>query len=181
MIRTVRAMFFAFVLRERLLLVALTVIAAVVWASHFGGRARHFVSESRRTGEALAQQSAILAGRSESAEAARQAASRLEASKTLDGTRLLAAVATMAREAGLLTTSIGEPQDVSNGQFAVHTLQLNISKADWASLKAFYLAIQQRSPYIGIEQFAVQADRTNAAFLNVSMKLSSVEIVRRAP
>jgi hypothetical protein len=177
MIRTLRAVFFAFVLRERILLVALAIIVAAVWASHFGGRARRFVSEARRTGAALAQQSAILAGRSASADAARQAASSLDPAKTLDGTRLLATVAAMARDAGLRSSAIGEPQDVSNGQFAVHTLQFNVSKTDWASLKSFYMALQQRSPYIGIEQFAVQADRANAALLNVSMKLSSIEIV----
>ena len=100
--------------------------------------------------------------------------------RTLDGTRLLAEMSAMAREAGLLNTSGGESQDVGSGQFTIHTLEFNILKADWGSLKAFYVALQRRSPYIGIEQFQTTVDRANPALLNVNFRVSSVEIARGA-
>jgi predicted RNA polymerase sigma factor len=76
----------------------------------------------------------------------------------------------------LKNTASGESQDMSNGQFSVHALQFTVTKVDWASLKAFYFALQARSPYIGIEQFTIVADRANPALLNASIKISSVEI-----
>jgi hypothetical protein len=43
-------------------------------------------------------------------------------------------------EAGLKSTTSGEPKDESDGQFSVHTLQFSVTKVDWATLKQFYLA-----------------------------------------
>ena len=119
-----------------------------------------------------------LANREAIEASAQKAASRLEAARTLDGTRLLAEVSSMARDAGLRSTTSGENQDVSNGQFAVHTLQFNVSKAEWPTFMAFYVALRDRSPYIGIEQFSLLSDRANPVLLNANLRISSVEIVR---
>jgi hypothetical protein len=74
---------------------------------------------------------------------------------------------------------------VSTAQFSVHTLQFTVNKVDYPSLVAFYLALQQKAPYIGVEQFIVQADKAMAEkgvsdSLNATMKISSVEIARKA-
>ena len=59
----------------------------------------------------------------------------------------------------------------------MHTVQFNLLKMDWDGLKRFYLELTKRSPYIGIEQFSLQAERANPAVLNASLRVSSVEIV----
>jgi len=66
----------------------------------------------------------------------------------------------------------------SNGQFSVHTMQFNVPKADWEALKNFYFTLQARSPYIGIEQFTLQAERANPALLTAALRVSSVEIAK---
>jgi hypothetical protein len=180
MIRTLRALFLARLLREKIMLAALLAILALAWLSSFVTHVGHFAIRQRNISADLADQAQWLANRQAIEDAARQAAGRLDASRTLDATRLLAEMSAMAHEAGLLNTAGGESQDVGSGQFTIHTLEFNILKADWSSLKAFYIAVQQRSPYIGIEQFSVQADRANSAFLNVSLRVSSVEIVHGA-
>lgn len=177
MIRTLRAFFLARALREKILLAALAAVVAALWLVNLTGRAVRFRTEQQRTSAALVQQSRWLADKPKVEGAARQAASHLDPAQTLDTPRLLAMVNTLAHDSGL-HTAIGEPQDTSSadGQFKVHTLQFNVTKADWSALKNFYLALQKHAPYIGIEQFAVQADRANPALLNATMKVSSVEI-----
>jgi len=180
MIRTLRALFLARLLREKLMLAALLAILALAWLSGFSTRVGGFLARQKIITADLADQAQWLANRKSIQDSARLAAGRLDAARTLDATRLLAEMSGMAREAGLLNTAGGESQDVGSGQFTVHTLEFNILKADWNSLKAFYIAVQQRSPYIGIEQFSVQADHANPTLLNVSLRVSSVEIVHGA-
>jgi hypothetical protein len=176
MIRTVRAFFLSRVLREKLLLVSFAVLAAAIWLSSLGRRTARFVREVHVTTSNLDDQGLWLSNRTKIEASAQAAAAQLDAVRTLDATRLLAEVAAIAGEAGLKNTTSGESQDDSNGQFAVHSLRFNITRADWDSIKAFYLALQKRSPYIGIEQFSLQADRANATLLNASLRISSVEI-----
>jgi hypothetical protein len=178
MIRTIRAVYFGRLLREKILLTGLLAMMAALWLSSFCGRAGVFLTGWRNLNSELTDQAQWLANRKEIENSARQAASRLDPSRTLDGTRLLAEMSAMSREAGLSNTSGGESQDVGSGQFTIHTLEFNILKADWSSLKSFYIALQRRSPYIGIEQFQTTVDRANPTLLNVNLRVSSVEIAR---
>ena len=184
MIRTLRAFFLARLLREKILLVALVTLAVALWLSGFARRAGGFWAEASLTSEALEEQSRWVANRAAVEKAAQRAAGRFDPAQTLDGTRLLAAVSGIARDAGLRNYSTGSAEDAGTGQFAVHTLQFSVLRVPWSVLENFCAALQQRSPYIAIEQFSVAvADRgnTNVDALNVSMRVSSVEIIKRAP
>jgi hypothetical protein len=178
MIRTLRALFLARSFRVKLLLAAVTLAVAALWLSNLGGRAGRLARAVHATTAATKEQDLWLSNRGAIEASARQAAGQLDASRTLDGTRLLAEVTAIAGEAGLTSTTSGEPKDESDGQFSIHTLQFNVTKVDWATLKQFYLALSKRSPYIGIEEFSVQGDRANPALLNASLHISSVEISR---
>jgi hypothetical protein len=178
MIRTLRALYLGRLLREKLLLLAFFLFAVLIWLSSFNGRGQRFLRAAHTTTTTLKDQTMWLANREAIEGSAQKAASRLDAARTLDGTRLLAEVSNMARDAGLKSTASGETQDVSNGQFAVHSLQFSVSKADWPTFMTFYVALRDRSPYLGIEQFSLVADKANPALLNASLRISSVEIVR---
>jgi hypothetical protein len=176
MIRALRAFFLARFVREKLLLTGFVVLAAAIWLSSLAGRTTRFVREVRATTSSLNEQQLWFSNRSKIEAQAQAAAAQLDAARTLDATRLLAEVAAIADEAGIKNPTTGESQDQSNGQFSVHTLRFNVTRTDWDSIKAFYLGLQKRSPYIGIEQFRLQVDRANAALLNASIRISSVEI-----
>jgi hypothetical protein len=178
MIKNLRAFFLARHLREKLLLFAFALAAAAIWLSSLSGRAGRFIRGVRTTTDTLAEQATWLSNRALVDKAAADAASRLEPARTLDTTRLIAEVSAIASEAGLTNTTSGDPNDLRSGQFAVHTLRFNVSKVDWASLKAFYVALGKRSPYIGIEQCTIQVDRANPAQLTASFQISSVEVSR---
>lgn len=178
MIRSLRAFFLARHLREKLLLAGIVVIAAAVWFSSLSSRTGRFIRVARATSSTLDDQARWLSRRPAIEASAQAAASRLDPVRTLDTTRLLAEVSAIATEAGLKNTTSGESKDASSGQFSVHTLQFNVTKTDWGTLKQFYLALSKRSPYIGIEQFSVQVDRANPALLNANFQISSVEVSR---
>lgn len=176
MIRALRAFFLGRLLREKLLLVVFTVLGVLMWLSSYSKRVGSFWRDQRSTTATLADQKRWLDNKTTLEAAAKKAAERLESAKTLDGTRLQAAVVQIAAEAGLRNTSSGSATDQSNGQFSVHTLVFNVNRADWESLKKFYIGLSARSPYIGIEKFALVADRANTAQLNLNITVTSVEI-----
>lgn len=178
MIRTLRAFFLGRLLREKLLLVVFALLGVLMWLSGYSKRLGAFWREQRSTTVALTDQQRWLDNRKALEEAAQKAAGRLDASKTLDGVRLVAAVGALASEAGLRNTSSGGATDQSNGEVAIHTLPYTINRADWDSLKKFYIALSARSPYIGIEKFTLNADRANPAQLNLALTVTSVEITR---
>jgi hypothetical protein len=181
MIRSIRALYLGRPLREKIMLVAFFAIVAVWWLSNFAGRVESRWEEARATTLDLQDQAQWIARRDSIFDARARAVGKLDAARSLDGTRLLATVGTLAREAGLRNTNSGEISKTSSGQFAIYRLSFNVTGADWASLKAFYLSLGRYSPYIGIEQFTVQSNRANPAELNVVARLSSVEIAAAQP
>lgn len=175
--RTLKIYFIRRSLREQVFLVAFVMLGALMWFSNFGRRAGRFWTEQRNTGGELAVQAQWLANRGTIQTGADSAVRNLDPSRTLDDTRLVGDLSALAREYSLKFTN-DTPRTLRSGQFAVHTVQVTLPRADWEVLKRFYLALSKRSPYIGIEQFSLAADRQNPALLNASLRVSSVEIVR---
>ena len=175
--RTLRAYFLTRLLREKLLLVVLMAFGALWWLSAFSTRMNAFSTQQRRTTSALKEQQQWLDHRKEIELSAEKAAAKLDPAKTLDGSRLLAVVNNLAREAGLRSTVSGGLTQQSNGQFSVHTLDYTVNRAEWDPLTKFYSALQQQSPYIGIERVMLTADATGVQH-SLSLRVSSVEISR---
>ncbi|MEO6874276.1 MAG: hypothetical protein ABI222_05595 [Opitutaceae bacterium] len=168
--------FLSRLLREKLLLVIIVVLVALTCLSSFSRRVARAWRTHHTTTVTLADQQQWLANRATIEASAVQAVKNLDPAKTLDDTQLVGELNALARAQGLKFTS-DSPRTESTGQFAVHTVQFNLLKMDWNSMKRFYLELTKRSPYIGIEQFSLQSERTNPALLNASLRVSSVEIV----
>lgn len=171
-----QAYFLSRLLREKLLLVTIMLLAALALLSNFSGRVAGAGRAGRATAVALADQQQWLANRATIEASAGQAVKNLDPARTLDDTQLVGELNALARAQGLKFTS-DTPRTERTGQFAVHSVQFNLLKMDWESLKRFYLELTKRSPYISLEQFSLQAERANANLLNASLKVSSVEIV----
>ena len=177
MIRSFRAFFLGRAQRERVMLVIFALMVVGFGFSHFSDQVGRFWTASRQTGSELGIQAQYLAARGDILASAQKAAGQFDAASTLNGPGLLAAATNMATDAGIENTR-GEPdQDVSTGQFAVHSLHFQIPKTDWSSLLNFYVALRKRHPYIGIEQCTI-ANNGGSAAVSVDLKLSSVEIVQ---
>ncbi|MEY4940146.1 MAG: hypothetical protein RIQ93_1881 [Verrucomicrobiota bacterium] len=183
MIRTLRAYFLSRLLREKLLLVALVAVGAVIWISSFSSRAGLLWRGQKVTTTELKDQDRWLRDRPRVEAAAQKAAAQLDPAKTLDGTRLFTTVRQLALDNGLRNiTNNGLTPLGSNGQFSVNTLGVTITANDpngeknWESLTNFYKALQTRSPYVAIDQVILTPMRGNSGQLSLFLKVSSVEI-----
>jgi hypothetical protein len=175
MIRTFRAYYLGRSLREKVLLVGFALIGIGMWLSHFSGQVGAFWREARATSVQLDAQKQLLDNRVAIIASAEQAASKFDPGSTLNGIALTTAATNLAADAGLNNTHADEEPDVSNGQFAVHTLHFEIPKADWTALLNFSQALQKRHPYISIENFQILADKVGNTH-TANMVLSSVQI-----
>ncbi|MSU65464.1 MAG: hypothetical protein EXS38_05025 [Opitutus sp.] len=178
MLRTLRIFFLGRLLREKLLLLAFVSLGMLWWLSSFTTHAGRFWREQRSTTAALKEQQQWLNNRGSIDAAVQKAAGRLVAANTLDGTRLATEVSSLASASGLRNAGGEPPTKNSNGQFSVHTLNYTIRNADFLALLKFYVALRDRSPYIGIDQFSLTANPANPAQLSLSLRVSSVEIAR---
>jgi len=173
-----KAFFFTRLLREKLLLVFFTALVAVVWLSAWGGRMARFWSEQRRTTSELETQQLWLNNRQQIEVAARAAVEHLDPARTFDAARLVGELGVIASGAGLTNTSSESPRTEQTSEFAVNTVEFSIRRADYGALQRFYQELSKRAPYITIEQISLQADRSNPALLNASLRAASVEIAR---
>jgi hypothetical protein len=171
MIRALRAFFLGRSLREEIMVVAFILLIFGWWFSRFEARAAGFLHETKQTTSELNSQAQWLS---------KESASRFDASRTLNSTALLTEAHNLASEAGLPTPSGDLDPDESNGQFSVHTLRFQIQRADWTSLQNFFLALEKRHPYIGVEQFDLRVDKASKTH-GVQLILSSFEISRDNP
>jgi hypothetical protein len=179
MIRALKALFLGRLLREKLLLVVFIALGAFIWLYSFGGRAARFWRTQQANRSTLATQTLVLGRRAAIEARAQQSISRLDPARTLNDTRLLGEVNAIANGVGLRNNlSSDDPRNERTSQFAVNSLRFTVRKADLGSLVKFYQELQKHSPYIGLEEFSLQADPANPALLNASLRVSSVEIIR---
>jgi type II secretory pathway component PulM len=176
MIRTLRAFFLGRLLREKILLIALALGIAIVWFSSWSGRLSRFWTEQSHTTTELKTQALWLANRGAIERAATTAAAQLIPSATLNANRLNAAVNGLATDSGLTGFHLDDPTDVSNGQFAVHTIPFSCSKVSFGALETFYLRLGQKAPYLTIESISIVAERSDPSLLDIVLKISSVEV-----
>lgn len=172
-----KAFFLSRLLREKVLLTAFAALGALMWLSNFTGRAKKAYDTAHKTTLDLKTQQLYLDKKSDIEAAALKAVKDLDPSRTFDDTRLVGELSGLARDNNLKFSN-DTPRTEQSGQFAVHTVQFNLPKADWEALKKFYSQLSERSPYIGIDQFSLAADLGNPAQLNASLRVSSVEIIR---
>lgn len=164
-------------LREKLLVLGFGLALAAVWLTAAGGRMRRRWQEGRGAAAELAAQRQWLENRAAIEARAARAVKNLEPGRTLDAIHLVGEVQALAGQAGL-AAAIDPPRTQRTGQFAYHTVQVTIRRADLGALVKFYQALGTRAPYLAIESCALGADRVNPAQLNATFAIFSVEVLR---
>jgi hypothetical protein len=174
-----KAFFYSRLLRERLLLLLFALGLAGVVLTAAVRRGVEFYQLDQKLNAELALQRAVLAQKPLIEARAQAAAERFDPSRTYDALRLGSEVDAMTRAAGVQNFSTADARSDNGTQFALHTIQLTVRNASYASLVNLYLEVVRHAPYIGIDQITVAANLGNPAQLNATMQLSSVEVVRR--
>lgn len=163
--------------RERALILVFATFGALIWISSAAGRFSERWRERRRLGVAAAAQ-AVWLGQKEAIDArAAQAASNLDPARTLDATELVGEVTAMAGRARL-EPAVEPPRTERTGQFAYHTVQVNIRGAGLAELVAFYRELAGRAPYLALRECTLAADRADPTELGARFVIFSVEVSR---
>jgi len=179
MIKAFKAFFLSRLLREKILMVAFILLGAAIWLSGFSDRAGRFWRDQKALKATLADQQLVLDSREQIDARARQAISKLDPARTLNDTRLLGEINAIANGVGLRSNvATNEAHTEPSTQFAVNSLHVTVTKANYDTLVKLYLELQKRSPYIGLEEFSLQVDPANRNLLNASLRVSSVEIIR---
>ena len=174
--RTLRAYFLGRLLREKILLMSFLAIGVLWWLSSTTGRAAKFWREQRATTSELSIQKQWLDRKVIIENEAKKAASRLDPAQTLDRSKLLSEVNKAANEVGLKNGLSSNATSDSTGQFTIHSIDYQVRDADYEALAKFYLKLNARAPYIGLERFILSptslADSTK---LTLNLRITSVE------
>lgn len=162
-------------LRERALLLLFTLSAFAWWGPAAIARAATLVRDWRSLATEREAQSLWLANRDTIAGRAAAAAKILDPAKTLDASR---AFAELTRLTTGLTAEIGGQRTGRTEQFALHSMQVTIRRADLAALLSFYSQLSALAPYLAIEQCLLATDRANPGRLDAVFRIYAVEITR---
>lgn len=163
--------------REKALLVAFATLVALAWLLSAAGRARMRWQEWGSLRVSGKEQQLWLANRADIEARAAKATVQLDPAKTLNGTRLVAEMSALAAQAGL-TAEVSGQRTERTTQFAFHSTQVSFRRADMGALVKFYEALSARSPYVGLEQVSLAADRGAPGTLNATFRVVAAELQR---
>jgi len=173
-----KAFFLSRVLREKILLLALVLILALMWLFSVMGRAMAFKREYQNTTAVLQSQQRTLNDRARIQARATAAIRQLDPASTFDTVRLQSELDTMAAAAGITNKTIGDARTDRTPQFSVNSASINLRNVDYPSLVKFYEDLKKRSPYIGIDRLTLQVVAANVNQLTASITVSSVEVAK---
>ena len=173
-----KAFFLSRVLREKVLLLALVLIAALMWLTGVVGRARTFSRDHKNTTQTLREQQIILDSRAIIEARAAAAIAQLDPASTFDAIRLQAEIDTLVTAAGITNKTIDTPRTNKTTQFSMNTTTVTLRNVDYASTTKFYEELKKRSPYIGLEKLSMQPVGGNVNQLTVQLTVFSVEVAK---
>ena len=163
--------------REQTLLTLFVVMAAIAWLFTSSGHLRARWTGWKSTRIAVAEQKLWLDRQKELEAGATSAVRNLDPAKTMDATKLVATVTSLASGASL-QPAIDTPTTQRTPQFAYHTVKVTFRRATLQSLLNFYDELSKQSPYLNLEQIALQTERVGPGMLNATMQISATQITK---
>jgi hypothetical protein len=178
-VNPLRTWFVGRLLREKVLVLALVLLGALIWASSALEHLQTTLRGFRAAESALATQQLWLDNQSTIEDAAAAAVRDLDPARTYDATFLVAEIMGIASRSGLAVNT-EPPRTQRSPQFAVHTVQVTTRRAELSSLLRFYQELASKAPYLGLEQISLQGDRSAPGLVNATLQVVSVELVRES-
>ena len=163
--------------REQLLVTFFIVLGALIWLSSASSRLRLRWADWRSTRGDVAAQQLWLDRQKEIETQAGAAVRNLDSARTLDATKLVASVTSLATGAGL-TPAIDTPVTQRTPQFAYHNVKITFRRATLPALLNFYDELAKQAPYLNLEQIALQTERSAPGMLNATLQISATQITK---
>jgi hypothetical protein len=161
-------------IRERVLMTGLLLIAMMVWGSSLLGRTRLFKTEWQTSAVERDEQLTWMNNKAQVEERTAKATAQLDPSRTLNAARAFSEVNQLAQG---LSPEIGSPRTDPTENFAMHSFQVTIRRTDLRQLGKFYLGLNQKAPYLGIDQCTISLDRATPGQLSAVFRIYSVEVL----
>ncbi len=161
--------------REKMLLLAFAGIAAGAWLLGLTGRAQQLWRDGRTLRAEHETQQLWLSNKTAIEARAARAVQQLDPAKTLNGTRLVGELNTLATQVGLAAEVTGQRTE-RTAQFAFHSAQVSFRRVELGALVKFYEGLAAKSPYIGLEQLSLTTDRGAPGMLNASFRVVAAEL-----
>lgn len=171
-----RNFFFRRSWRERVLLLVVLVVGAIIWLFAVIGRGR--AARERWTGQrsSLDSQAVWLDNAPTLQEQLQSRLGQVQQGRSLNANQLvgqLDAVVKRQHFAFRLDPATTERRP----PVAIHSVALSIEKAELAAVAAFTDELRTALPLVNIEQMVITPDRRNPAQLDVRLKLSGLELL----
>jgi len=163
--------------REQLLITTFVLLGAFIWLLSALGRVKTQWTDWHFARTDLATQQLWLNRQKEIEISAGAAVRNLDPTRTYDATRLVSTVTSLATSASL-TPAIDSPVTQRTAQFAYHTIKVTFRRATLNALLGFYDELAQQSPYLNLEQIAMQTERSAPGLLNVTLQISATQITK---
>lgn len=172
-----KAFFYSRQLREKLLLTGFLLLVAAVWLTNIGGRCGGSWREWRTTSAVLANQQRWIDRRAAAGEALTRAVAHLDPARTFNSGALLSELSRITDKLDISSTTSSEiTGTVRSSQLAVHTVNCRVGNISQPAILGLVDELNQRSPYISIEEFVLSVAPNYA--ININLRLSSVEVLR---
>ncbi len=172
-----RALFLARSFREKVMLLAFLLTMVLLWGFSLIERSGDTSRQVQSTAALLQEQQVVL-NDAEAIEARMRAGiENLDPDRILSGSLLMSELDSMAGQYGV-DRSIDSPRSQEGEVFFFHTVNINIQNADLGALVAFAEGIHERSPYMGLEEVRLTADRNRPDRLDARFRISSVELAQ---
>lgn len=173
-----RRFFLSRLLREKVLMLAFVAIGAALWLSSVSDRGSLWWRAVRGTTVDLKTQAQWQSQREKIEAEAKVAIEHLDPVRTFNSVRLQQEIESIAKATGLKgNRDTSDARTERSAGFAINSVQFSVRNSSWESLSAFYDAVAKRAPYIGIEQFLLQANTSKPELLDATLRVTSVEIL----
>jgi hypothetical protein len=173
-----KAFFFRRSWRERILLLVVLAVAVVIWLFSVLARARAARERWAGAGVVLQQQQIWLDGAVRTREQLESRLSQVQQGRALDGNQLVGQLDVVVKRHHFPSYRLDPPTSERKPPVTIHTVSLNLEKAELAPFGAFVDDLRASLPLVNIEQVVIAPDRRNPAQLDVRLKLSGLELLQ---
>ena len=172
-----RAFFFRRSWRERILLLVVLAVGVLIWLFSVLSRARAARERWAGAGTVLQQQQIWLDGAAQTREQLESRLSQVQQGRSLDGNQLVGQLDAVVKLQHFASYRLDSPTSERKPPVTIHTVSLNLEKAELAPFGAFVDDLRSSLPLVNIEQVVITPDRRNPAQLDVRLKLSGLELL----
>ena len=162
-------------LRERTLLTVFLWVCIISWAGILLKSLKAKRIEFLKNASQIEYQKEVLTRQSDIDARMHAALERLDPGKAYSGSQLVERIDTIARGAAL-NFEITSPRTQEGNIFNIHSVRVQVKKAEIGELIEFDNKIKEESPYLGLERVKIVANKTNPRVLNADFEISSFEL-----